>query len=41
MAGAIAGAYLGEEEINKPLQLHCEGVEEALELADGLYKLAK
>ena len=41
MAGAIAGAYHGEEEINDSLKLHCEGAEEALELADGLYKLAK
>lgn len=41
MAGAIAGAYLGEEGIHKSLTGYCEGVEEILQLADGLYNLAK
>lgn len=41
MAGAIAGAYFGEEEISDPYRKYCEGVEEFLELADGLYELAK
>lgn len=41
MAGAIAGAYLGEGGINKSYRNYCEGVEEVLRLADDLYKLAK
>jgi poly(ADP-ribose) glycohydrolase ARH3 len=37
MAGAIAGAYYGNQEIAQALLDHCEGVEQALELADSLY----
>lgn len=39
MAGAIAGAYHGEDEINKSLISYCEGAEEMVKLADGLHKL--
>ncbi|KAE8738141.1 hypothetical protein FOCC_FOCC016383 [Frankliniella occidentalis] len=41
MAGAIAGAYFGEEEINDSYKMYCEYVEEILELANGLHKIAK
>lgn len=37
MAGAIAGAYLGVETINKNLQKHCELHDETLEMADNLF----
>ena len=37
MAGAIAGAYYGNHEIAQGLLDHCEGVEQAMELADSLY----
>ncbi|XP_050302584.1 ADP-ribosylhydrolase ARH3-like isoform X2 [Anthonomus grandis grandis] len=37
MAGAIAGAYLGEESINKAILQHCEKVEDIVKLADSLY----
>lgn len=39
MAGAIAGAYYGEDEIEKSLRRFCGGVKRALELADKLYEL--
>ncbi|XP_019874408.2 ADP-ribosylhydrolase ARH3 isoform X2 [Aethina tumida] len=38
MAGSIAGAYLGEETINKTLLKHCEGYEVILEMADNLFE---
>ncbi|KAK3928551.1 ADP-ribose glycohydrolase ARH3 [Frankliniella fusca] len=41
MAGAIAGAYFGEEEINNSYSKYCEYFEEILELANGLYEVAK
>ncbi|XP_030747355.1 ADP-ribose glycohydrolase ARH3-like isoform X2 [Sitophilus oryzae] len=40
MAGAIAGAYLGEEAINKALLSHCEKYDEIISLADNLYQAA-
>lgn len=39
MAGAIAGAYLGEEYINENMQRHCEFYKEMLEMADNLYSV--
>lgn len=40
MAGAIAGAYLGEDQINKQLLSHCENPDNIVLLADDLYKRA-
>lgn len=37
MAGAIAGAYLGEGVINSNMVKHCEYHKEISELADELY----
>ncbi|KAG5896276.1 hypothetical protein JTB14_033573 [Gonioctena quinquepunctata] len=37
MAGAIAGAYLGEEAINPDLARHCEFSKEIVEMADNLF----
>lgn len=37
MAGAIAGAYVGYEQISENLQKHCEFNKEMLEMADDLY----
>lgn len=39
MAGAIAGACYGLESIPKSWQKCCEGVDEAMELAEKLLKL--
>lgn len=39
MAGAIAGAHYGIEAIPQTWQKSCEGVEEADQLAERLYKL--
>ncbi|XP_066156542.1 ADP-ribosylhydrolase ARH3-like isoform X2 [Euwallacea fornicatus] len=38
MAGAIAGAYYGEDVINKAIMKHCEKYEEVISLADQLYE---
>lgn len=40
MAGAIAGAYLGEIPISESLKKHCEFREEMLKLADDLYEVS-
>jgi poly(ADP-ribose) glycohydrolase ARH3 len=37
MAGAIAGAYMGEEAVNKYMGKQCEGYQEIIEMADNLY----
>lgn len=37
MAGAIMGAYLGEEGINKSILKHCEKYQDIVTLADQLY----
>ena len=39
MAGAIAGAYYGMDVIPKPWIAACEGSEDAVKLADGLYDI--
>lgn len=39
MAGAIAGAYFGEDQIEESLRRYCGGVKRALELADKLSEL--
>lgn len=38
MAGALAGAYLGEDAINSTLAKHCEFNKEILEIAENLYR---
>jgi len=38
MAGAIAGAHLGDESISKGLQQNCEKFEEIIKLADDLFE---
>ncbi|XP_076275444.1 ADP-ribosylhydrolase ARH3-like isoform X2 [Rhynchophorus ferrugineus] len=40
MAGAITGAFLGEDQINKQLLSHCEKADDIVVLADALYKKA-
>ncbi|XP_008201508.1 ADP-ribosylhydrolase ARH3 isoform X1 [Tribolium castaneum] len=40
MAGAMAGAYLGEEAIDKNMAKQCEGYEMIVDLADKLYAAA-
>ncbi|CAH0559462.1 unnamed protein product [Brassicogethes aeneus] len=37
MAGAICGAYLGEDALNKNLMKHCEKYKDIIELADNLF----
>ncbi|RZC37452.1 ADP ribosyl GH and/or G-gamma domain containing protein [Asbolus verrucosus] len=37
MAGGIAGAYLGEEAINRNMAKQCESYEKTIEMADSLY----
>lgn len=39
MAGALAGAYLGYDNINKTLQAHCEGIDLILKLAESLHHI--
>ncbi|XP_069140131.1 ADP-ribosylhydrolase ARH3-like isoform X2 [Argopecten irradians] len=41
MAGAIAGACYGEDQLPEHWMLGCEGVKDALEYADQLYKLSQ
>jgi len=41
MAGAIAGAYYGDEVLNPNVIKHCEGADEMVVLADQLYELVK
>ncbi|CAH1175613.1 unnamed protein product [Phaedon cochleariae] len=38
MAGAIAGAYLGEDAVNSSIAKHCESYKEIAELADNLFE---
>jgi len=38
MTGAIAGAFYGDREVAPALLNHCEGVQQALHLADALYE---
>lgn len=36
MTGAIAGAYVGQENLNETLVKHCEKHDDTIELADNL-----
>lgn len=38
MAGALAGAYLGSDAINKEVLKHCEASKEMSHLGDKLFK---
>lgn len=39
MAGAIAGAYYGEDVIPDVVQKRCEGIDDVIDLADKLFDL--
>ena len=41
MTGAIAGAYLGIDQLPKPWIQCCEGVDDARKMAQDLYKLSQ